>query len=87
MKEEDRDKFQHSMAKKVTDKFYNGNFTVIPRSEVPKGQTILPAVWQMRRKRDAKDGSITKYKARLNIDGSRRKRGEHYEETYAPVAS
>ena len=55
MKEEDRDKFQESMAKEVTDQFNNGNFTVIPRSEVPKGQTILPAVWQMRRKHDAKD--------------------------------
>jgi hypothetical protein len=87
MKEEDREKFQESMAKEVTDQFNNGNFTVIPRSEVPKGQTILPAVWQMRRKRDAKDGSIKKYKARLNIDGSRMKRGEHYNETYAPVAS
>ena len=41
----------------------------------------------MRRKRDAKDGSIKKYKARLNIDGSRMKRGEHYDETYSPVAS
>jgi hypothetical protein len=41
----------------------------------------------MRRKRDAKDGSVKKYKARLNIDGSRMKRDEHYDETYSPVAS
>ncbi|KAI2497426.1 hypothetical protein MHU86_17084 [Fragilaria crotonensis] len=87
MKEEDRAMFKESMTKEVTDQFNNGNFTIIPKSEVPKGQTILPAVWQMKRKRDAKDGSIKKYKARLNIDGSRMKRGEHYDETYAPVAS
>ena len=87
MKEKDRERFQESMLKEVTDQFDNGNFTVIHKSEVPKGQTILPAVWQMRRKRDAKDGSIKKYKARLNIDGSRMKRGEHYDETYSPVAS
>jgi hypothetical protein len=87
MKEKDRERFQESMLKEVTDQFDNGNFTVIPKSEVPKGQTILPAVWQMRRKRDAKDGSIKKYKARLDIDGSRMKRGEHYNETYAPMAS
>ena len=31
MKEEDRDKFQESMAKEVTNQFNNGNFTVIPR--------------------------------------------------------
>ncbi len=40
MKEESKDNFQESMAKEVTDQFNNGNFTVIPKSEVPKGQTI-----------------------------------------------
>jgi hypothetical protein len=35
----------------------------------------------MRRKRDAKTGEIKKYKACLNIDGSRMKFGEHYNET------
>jgi hypothetical protein len=87
MREKDKGRFQESMLKEVTDQFDNGNFTVIHKSEVPKGQTILSAVWQMRRKRDAKDGSIKKYKARLNIDGLRMKRGEHYDETYAPVAA
>ncbi|KAI2494618.1 hypothetical protein MHU86_19896 [Fragilaria crotonensis] len=87
MKEWDRAKFKESMKKEVTDQFNNGNFTIIPKSQVPKGQTMLPAVWQMKRKRDAKDGSIKKYKARLNIDGLRMKRGEHYDETGAPVAS
>ncbi|KAI2490692.1 hypothetical protein MHU86_23876 [Fragilaria crotonensis] len=77
---------QESMKKEVTDQFNNGNFTIIPKSEVPKGQTILPAVWQMKKTR--REGWIDqKYKARLNIDGSRMKRGEHYDETYAPVAS
>ncbi len=57
------------------------------RSEVPDGCIILPAVWQMRRKRDARTSRIKKYKARLNIDGSRMKYGEHYNETYSPVAS
>ncbi|KAI2500897.1 hypothetical protein MHU86_13558 [Fragilaria crotonensis] len=75
MKEEDREKFKESMVKEVTDQANNVNFTIIPKSEAPKGQTILPAVWQMKRKRDAKDGSaIKKYKARLNIDGARMKR-------------
>ena len=41
----------------------------------------------MKRKRDAKTGGIKKYKARLNIDGSRMKKGEHYDMTYSPVAS
>jgi Reverse transcriptase (RNA-dependent DNA polymerase) len=87
MKEPDREKFKVSMIKEVEDQFNNGNFTVVPRTEVPDGHTILPAVWQMKRKRDARTGAIKKYKARLNIDGSRMKKGEHYDMTYSPVAS
>jgi hypothetical protein len=87
MKEPDRKEFESGMEKEIKDQFENGNFTVIRKSEVPDGHTILPAVWQMRRKRDARTGEIKKYKARLNIDGSRMKYGEHYNKTYSPVAS
>jgi hypothetical protein len=87
MKEPDREQFQEGMHKELNDQFENGNFTVIHKSKVPSDQIILPAVWQMRRKRDAKTGKIKKYKARLNIDGSRMKQGLHYNETYSPVAS
>jgi Reverse transcriptase (RNA-dependent DNA polymerase) len=87
MREHDKDRFQESMLKEISDQFDNGNFTVVHKSEVPSEQTILPAVWQMKRKRDAKTGSIKKYKARLSIDGSRMKYGVHYHETYSPVAS
>ena len=52
-----------------------------------KGATILNAVWQMKRKRDIRTGTITKYKARLNIDGSRMVKGKDYDLTYAPVAT
>ena len=54
---------------------------------MPKNKSVLKAVWQMRRKRDIKTRTVKKYKARLNIDGSRMKRGIDYDETYAPVAS
>ena len=40
----------------------------------------------MKRKRNIMTRAISKYKARLNIDGSRMKHGLDYEETYAPVA-
>lgn len=40
----------------------------------------------MRRKRDIKTRAIKKYKARLNVDGSRMKHGVDYDDTYAPVA-
>ena len=65
----------------------NGNYTIVPLAKVPKGKTILPAVWQMKRKRDIKTRAVKKWKARLNIDGSRIRKGIHYEQSYAPVAS
>ena len=44
-------------------------------------------MWQLRRKRVTKTGEISKWKARVCIDGSKQKQGIHYEETYAPVVS
>ncbi len=87
MKEPDSKEFMASMMKEVQDQFNNGNFNVVHRSKVPAEQTILPAVWQMRRKRDAKTGAIKMNKACMNIDGSRMQKGEHYDMTYSPVAS
>ena len=75
MKEPDRAKFQQAMEKEVSDQYRNGNFTIIPRTEVPQGHRIFPAVWQMRRKRDIKSREVKKYKARLNLDGSKMKHG------------
>ena len=58
MREEDSEDFKTSMLKELTDQFEDGNFTVIKKSEVPEGNIVLPAVWQMKRKRDAKTGAI-----------------------------
>ena len=41
----------------------------------------------MRRKRDIRTGEVRKYKARLNLDGSRMIKGKDYDLTYAPVAT
>jgi hypothetical protein len=87
MKEPDADNFVNAMLKEVMDQLGNKNFSIIPRSKVPKGEKILPTVWQMKRKRDIKTTKIKKYKARLNIEGSRMEKGVHYWDTYTPVAS
>ena len=87
MKEKDRKQFILAMKKEVEDQMANGNYTIVHIKDVPKGKIILPAVWQMRRKRDIKTRLVKKYKARLNIDGSKMKQGLHYDLTYAPVAS
>jgi len=87
MREKDRHKFLDAMEKEVSDQIKNGNFTIMHKDHVPKDKTILPAVWQMKRKRDIRSREIKKYKARLNIDGSKMRKGVHYDQTYAPVAS
>ncbi len=47
----------------------------------------LPAVWAMCRKRNLTTNEITKYKARLNINGGKQEYGVNYYETYAPVVT
>ena len=65
----------------------NRNYYVIPKSKVPTGSTILPEVWQIKRKRYIKTRYIKKWNVHLNIYGSRMKNWIHYEHKYASVAS
>jgi hypothetical protein len=39
----------------------------------------------MKRNRKPSSEEVSKYKARMNVDGSQMIKGLHYEETYAPV--
>ena len=87
MREPDWKHFQEAMTKEVEDQMSNGNYSIVKKSQVPKGKIILPAVWQMKRKRDIKTRQVKKYKARLNLDGSKQRKGVHYDQTYAPVTS
>ena len=85
MRAPDADKFREAMQSEWKGQATNKNFSLMRRSKVPEGATILPAVWQMRRKRDVCTGEIKKYKARLNLDESKMIKQKHYEFTYAPV--
>ena len=87
MREKDWTEFRKAMQKEIDDRVEGENFEIVKRSMVPEGAKVLPAVWQLKRKRDIKSGAIKKYKARLNIDGSRMEKGIHYDDSYAPVAS
>jgi hypothetical protein len=75
------------MEKEVKDQSKNGNFSIVKKSTVPEGVVILPTVWQRKRKCNIKTRKVKKWKARLNINGSRMEKGVHYSKTYAPVAS
>jgi histone deacetylase 1/2 len=85
MRQPDREQFIQAMKKEVNDHTTNGNWMVVHRSEVPKGQQILPAVWSMKRKRRIATREVYKWKARLTVHGGKQTKGVNYWDTYAPL--
>jgi hypothetical protein len=82
----DKAQFLKAMVEEVEGQTRNKNWILIERIHVPKRARILPRVWEMRRKRRILDGTVYKWKARLNVDGGKQIRGVDYWETYAPLA-
>ena len=87
MREPDKDKFIEAMVKEIRGQEENGNWIVRPRKEIPNDAIVLPAVWAFRRKRRITTQEVYKWKARLNLDGSKMIAGYHYDDTYSPLAS
>jgi hypothetical protein len=81
MAQPDRKQFVEAMQQEVSMQTENGNWTIVNRSNVPSKASILPAVWAMKRKRRIATREIYKWKARLNIDGSKQIKGVNYWET------
>jgi Reverse transcriptase (RNA-dependent DNA polymerase) len=79
-------KFVQVMQDEIKNHIDNANWIPIRRSDIPPDNRVIPSVWAMRRKRRLVDGSVSKWKARLNVDGSKQVYGTNYLETYAPVA-
>ena len=84
MKEPDWDQFIAAMVEELEAQLKGKNFSLILRSHIPKGATILLAVWQMKRKCCIQSREVYKWKAHLNIDGSHQVKGRDYWDTYAP---
>ncbi len=87
MMESNKEKFIAAMVEEMDAQLRGKNFSLILRSKVPKGSTILPAVWQMKHKCQIQTWEVYKWKACLNIDGSCQVKGHDYWDTYAPVAT
>jgi hypothetical protein len=86
-KEDDFPKFLEAMQKEVDDHTREGHWKLVRRRDVPKGATILPAVWSLKRERCISTRKIYKWKACINIDGSKQVYGQHYDQTYSPVVA
>jgi GAG-pre-integrase domain len=87
LKQPDKKQFIEAMRIEVKSHTDNKSWRVIKRSQVPSHQKVLPDVWAMRRKRDIATQQVYKWKARLNVHGSKQTKGLNYRDTYAPVAS
>ena len=87
MREPDRKQFIKAMQKEVESHTSNGVWELVLKSSVPKGIEILPSVWAMKQKRRIATREVYKWKARLNIDGSKQTEGVNYWDTFSPVAS
>ena len=87
MRTPDRAHFIQAMENEMNANLKSKNFELVHRSTIPQDATILPSVWQLRRKRHLSTGKIKKYEARINVDGSKQIKDKHYDLTYAPVAS
>ena len=89
MREPDAEQFRATMRKEIDDQLNNRVLQLIRRDSIPSGAAVLPAVWpavwQMKRKRHITTREIYKWKACLNIDGSRSVYKRDYDQTYSPV--
>ena len=87
LKAPDSKQFIQAMVDEVSQHEERGHWEMIPRSEVPDGTKVLPAVWSMKRKRRVATGEVYKHKARLNIGGHKQEHGVNFWETYSPVVN
>jgi len=87
MQQPDREQFLHAMNQEVNGHVKNKNFSIFPRLSVPEGAPVLPSVWAMKQKRRINTREVYKWKARLNVDGSKQVAGQDYGQTYALMAS
>ena len=87
LKAPDRNEFIKAMQHEVAQHEERGHWVMIPRTQVPTGTKILPAVWSMKRKRRVATGKVYKHKARLNIGGHKQEYGVNFWETYSPVVN
>jgi Reverse transcriptase (RNA-dependent DNA polymerase) len=85
MKEPNREQF--NMLKVVKDQTENKNFTIVSQDSIPANEPVMLTVWQMKQKQDIITRQVKKWKARLNINGSKMIKGIHFQQSYSLVAT
>ena len=87
MKAPDKENFKEAMRQEVNSHTENEVWELVPAASVPEGVKVLPSVWAMKRKRKIATREVYKWKARLNVDGSKQEHGINFWDTFSPVAS
>ena len=86
MAEPDRDGFKLAIAKEIADHCKRKYWVVVPRSDIPAEQDVLPALWLMKHKRDLITCLPIKHKARINTHGGKQY-GVTYYKTFSSVVT
>lgn len=86
MNQTDSSEFVKAMVKEVQDHEERSHWTLLPRSEMPKGKKTILSIWSFKRKRSP-SGELLKHKARLCAHGGMQKWGDSYWETYSPTVN
>ena len=87
MDQEDSGDFVEAVMKEVNGHVDNAYWKLVPIESVPEDTDILPSVWYMQIKRNLVTNEITKYNARLNVQGGKQTFGDKYFDTYTPVVT
>ena len=87
MREPYIDQFLQAVDKEVNTQIESDVIRLVDKEQVPLGTKVFAVVWALRRKKKFLTGKISKYKARMNLDGSKQSKGVHYDQSYAPVVT
>ncbi|KAL7460214.1 hypothetical protein ACHAXS_000677, partial [Conticribra weissflogii] len=87
LQQQDAAEFVKAVVKEVNSHIKQYHWRLIEHNKVSEGMDLLPAIWAMCRKQILTTNAITKYKARLNINGGKQEYGVIYYKTYIPVVT
>ena len=81
-----RPQYQDAMKKEMAGHAENKTWTVVPRSQMPRGTNLIRGKWVFDDKR-GEDGKIVKFKARYVACGYSQKAGVDFQETFAAIST